>query len=117
MKRALVGLALALVVGQTTGAAQVPEPPAWTSRIATINFEDVPMAGILGFLEEAVGFTLQMDKSLMPELETRLTIRIERKPIGEILSSLLSTSKLSYKIIDHKTVEVVRQSPTASPER
>ena len=109
MKRALIGLVLMVVTFQTAAAAQTSQQPGWVNVVATIDFEDAPMGGILGTLEKVAGFSLQMDKGLIPELESRVTIRIEHTPMGEILSFLLSTRKLSYKVIDAKTVEVVRQ--------
>lgn len=109
MKRTLVGLALILLIFQAVGTAKDAEQPEWANKLATINFEDAPMGGILGTLEKAAGFVLQMDKDLMPDLEHRLTIRIERTPMGEILSSLLSTQNLGYRVVDARTIEIVRK--------
>ena len=109
MKRALIGLVLMLVAFQTAAGAQTSEQPAWVNVVASVDFEDTPMGGILGTLEKAAGFSLQMDKDLIPELESRVTIRIQHTAMGEILSSLLSTRNLRYKVIGAKTVEIVRQ--------
>ena len=109
MKRTLVGLALLLVLLQTAGTAQSTEQPDWANVVATINFEDAPMGGILGILEQTAGFVLQVDKDLMPDLEHKLTIRIERTPMGEILGSVLSRRNLGYRIVDGRTVEIIRK--------
>ena len=98
----------AILVLQGILLAQTTEPqPEWLAKQATIRANDTP--AILKAIQEIGGFKLDIsadDEKLL--LDQPLEWRFTNAQIKDILQFVLSRVGLSYKIVDEKTVQVVK---------
>jgi hypothetical protein len=110
MKRILFGLMVASIALQGVVSAQSKADqtgPEWTGRRITIHAKDGWLPEIVAAIETAGSFTIQAhDHGKL--LEHRVTIDVRDARIDEVLAMVLQTSGLTYKIMDDKTVQLLK---------
>jgi hypothetical protein len=65
-------------------------------------------ADALDLIEKAGKLTLQADAEVKPLLEQRITIELKDASVEEALAFVLKAAKLTYKVLDDHTVQILK---------
>jgi hypothetical protein len=102
-----------------TLATRVDRAKELLDHPVTVNFHEANLTEVLAYLKQSAGAEVLVDWPALQDAgmadEVKGTVRVEKKPLGAALGQLLAPLKLTYRVVDGKTLQVT--TPKAAESR
>jgi len=107
--RLLTLAAISLLAAHTAAYAQPQLMPRDVTPL-TIHFVNSKLDDAMTFLAKQAGIDIQWDETVKPDRRNaKVTLRLEKATLAEVLEALTSRIGLSYRVVDAQTIRIYRQ--------